>query len=92
VELTSNVIGLASRPDLEPWFAETAPLANCLLDLIESDRSAVWFVGEIIQCLDADIIDIMMVLARLTYEGLVLHNGIGSGYTALPISNQSQTG
>ena len=65
---------------LEQLFGTSAPLAAEVLDTIDSDRTRRWQPDDIVAATGASLVDVMMIVARLTTAELVEHDGLGSGY------------
>ena len=78
--------------EMERVFGQGAPMAQRVLDLIESEPNREWRIYEIIDELDLGVVDVLVIAGRLTYAGLVRHEGLGAGYSACSSSIASRAG
>ena len=69
--------------ELDKLFGSSAELAARVLDEIESEPDHRWQPQELVDVTGTSILDVMMIVARLTAAELVTHDGIGSGYRAM---------
>ena len=78
--------------EMERVFGQGAPTAQRVLDLIESEPTREWRIYEIIDELDLSVVDVLVIVGRLTYAGLVRHEGLGAGYSARSSSTTRRAG
>jgi len=65
---------------LAELFGPGAASAHRVLTCIESNPTRRWTVDDIIDATGLGVVVVMLIVARLTYGGLVLHDGVGDGY------------
>ncbi len=63
-------------------FGQGAATAAKVLGLIEPLLAKVWQVDEIVDEVGEAVIDVVVIVGRLTHHGFVHHDGVGSGYRA----------
>lgn len=68
--------------ELEAVFGPTTGLAAKVLDVIRSEPDRAWQVDEICDEIHEPIVDVVVIVGRLTNGGFVHHDGLGTGYAA----------
>lgn len=69
-------------------FGETAETAETLLRMIDSDPRRWWQPSELTDQTGLNLVEVMVVVARLTAAGMLRHDGLGSGYRSMSIDEQ----
>ena len=69
--------------ELDKLFGSSAELAARVLDEIESEPDHRWQPQELVDATGVTVLDVMLIVARLTVADFVTHDGIGSGYRAI---------
>lgn len=67
---------------LDELFGSSSALAGQVLDIIETEPTLSWYPDDLVDATGSNIVDVMMIVARLTNAGIVRHDGLGSGYQA----------
>jgi hypothetical protein len=67
---------------LDNLFGDSAADAQQVLTCIDSPPHCEWSVDQLIDSTGLGVVEIMMIVARLTYAGLVDHS-VGGGYRSI---------
>lgn len=68
---------------LESLFGASSEMAREVLDVIEAEPTRSWQPDEVVAATGVTVVDVMIVLARLTAGEMILHDGLGAGYRAV---------
>ncbi len=68
--------------ELESIFGQATAVATKILELIRSEPDRAWQVDEICDEIHEPIVDVVVIVGRLTNGGFVHHDGLGTGYAA----------
>jgi len=63
-------------------FGESSNVAEAVLDVLDAEPWRNWQPQDLVAATQCELVDVMVVLARLAVIGLIQHAGLGSGYRA----------
>lgn len=72
---------------LAELFGPGADSAHRVLTCIDSNPSRRWSIDDLIDATNLGVVEIMLIVARLTHGGLVLHDGVADGYRTTGIAS-----
>jgi len=73
--------------ELAALFGDGADNARRVLTCIESNPTRRWSIDDLIDATGLGVVEVMLIVARLTHAGLVHHDGVGDGYRSTAASS-----
>jgi hypothetical protein len=73
---------LARTVKLIELFGESSNVAEAVLGVLDAEPWRNWQPQDLVVATQCELVDVMVVLARLTVSGFIQHDGLGSCYRA----------